>query len=40
MLPLRHIDEYFVKYGKIVLEIQWTALSMENISWKIFGDTC
>jgi hypothetical protein len=29
-----------VKYQYIVLEIQWTALSMENVSWKIFGDGC
>jgi hypothetical protein len=40
MLPLRHKEEYFVKFQNIVIEIQRTVLSMENISWKIFGDGC
>ena len=40
MLPLRHKEEYFVKYQNMVLEIQQTVLSMENVSWKIFGDGC
>jgi hypothetical protein len=39
-LLLRHKEEYFVKYQNIVLEIQWTVLSMENVSWKIFRDGC
>jgi hypothetical protein len=39
-LPLRHIGEYFVKYQNIVLEIQWMVLSMERVSWEIFGDGC
>jgi hypothetical protein len=29
MLPLRHKEEYFVKYQNIVLEIQQTVLSMD-----------
>ncbi len=37
---LRHIGTYFVKYQSIVLEIKWMVLSMENLSWEIFGDTC
>jgi hypothetical protein len=40
MLPLRHKEEYFIEYQKIVLKIQWMVLSMENLSWKIFGDGC
>ncbi len=40
MLLLRHKEEYFIKYGNIVLEIQQTVLSMENLSWEIFGDGC
>ncbi len=39
MLLLRHKVECFVKYQNIVLEIIQTVLSMENVSWKIFGDT-
>jgi hypothetical protein len=30
MLPLRHKEEYFVKYQNIVLEIQRTVLCIEN----------
>jgi hypothetical protein len=29
MLLLRHKEEYFVKCQNIVLEIQWTVLSMD-----------
>ncbi len=38
--PLRHIGKYFVSIKIIFLEIQQMVLSMESISWKIFGDTC
>ena len=40
MLPLRHNREYFVKYQNIFWRSQWMVLSMENISWEIFGDMC
>ena len=40
MLPLRHIREYFVKYLNNIQRSQRMVLSMENISWEIFGDTC
>jgi hypothetical protein len=40
MLLLRHKEEYFIEYQNIVLAIQQTVLCMENISWKIFRDTC
>ncbi len=29
MLPLRHKEEYFVKYQNIVMEIQWTVLKRQ-----------
>jgi hypothetical protein len=32
MLPLRLIGEYCVKYQNIILEIQWTVFSVENVS--------
>ncbi len=32
MLSLRHKEEYFIKYWNIVLEIQQTVSSMENVS--------
>jgi hypothetical protein len=38
MLPYSHNEEYFVKYRNIVREIQRMVLSMEIVSWKIFGD--
>jgi hypothetical protein len=37
---LRHKEKYFVKYQNIVLEIQQMVSSIENVSWKIFGDGC
>ncbi len=40
ILPLRHNNEYFVKYQNIVLEIQLMDLSIEDVSWRIFGDGC
>jgi hypothetical protein len=40
MLPLRYKEEYFVEYQNKVMEIQQAVLSVENISWKIFGDEC
>jgi hypothetical protein len=32
ILLLRHNNKYFVKYQNIVLEMQWTELSMEDVS--------
>ncbi len=40
MLPLRHKEEYFLKYQNIVLEIKQMVLSMDDLSWEIFGDGC
>jgi hypothetical protein len=40
MLLLKHKEEYFVKYQNVVLDIQWTVLSMEKVNWMIFGDGC
>jgi hypothetical protein len=40
ILRLRHNNEYFVKYQIIVLEMQWMDLSVEDISYRIFGDGC
>jgi hypothetical protein len=40
MLPLRHKNDYFVKYQDIPLAKPTAVLSMENISWIIFGDGC
>jgi hypothetical protein len=39
MLPLRHKEEYFVKYQNIVLEIQRMVLSMETPVGR-YSETC
>ncbi len=40
ILPLRHNNKYFVTYWNIVLEMEWTDLSMGDVSRRIFGDGC
>ncbi len=40
MLPLRHKEEYFVKYQDIPLAKPTDGPSMESVSWMIFGDEC
>ncbi len=40
ILPLRHNNEYFAKYKNIILEMQRMDLSMEDVSWRVFGDGC
>jgi hypothetical protein len=39
-LPLRHAEEYFVKYQDIPLAKPTDGLKLESISWIIFGDGC
>ncbi len=39
-LPLRYNSEYFVNYQNITLEKPTDGLSIDNASWKIFGDGC
>jgi hypothetical protein len=39
-LPLRHTREYFGIYQINIWRSQRMVLSMENVSWEIFGDMC
>ncbi len=32
--------EYFVKYQNMILEMQWTDLSIKDVGRGIFGDGC